>query len=224
MPDLNATRQKVHCALPCCAAGTIATLILRIKVHGQRKLIDSPPTLASALLMTRHSRTHRRPRRALFRAHLIAPDESHADQRTYQTRLIVGRLVLLVHLEDGQHEDLGIGLVESRLVPPADHLEELDGQVRAGIQLDVAGEHVEGGRGLTRYVAAYVHWVQQLLLVLVHLHEADVHPWRPERAVVRVGGDLLRRWYLRQDRKGVFKQKTSENFKYERDSFTKLRT
>lgn len=118
----------------------------------------------------------------------------------YQLRLIVGWLALLVHLEDRQYEDLGIRLVEGRLIPPADHLEELGGQIRAGIQLDVAGEHEVGGRGFARYVAAHVHWIQQLLLVLVHLREADVHPRRPERAIVRIGRDLLRRWYLRWNR------------------------
>ena len=121
--------------------------------------------------------------------------------RTYQTRLIIRWLVLLVHFEDGQHKDLGIGLVESRLISFADHLKELVGQVRAGIQLDVAGEHVEGGCGFTRYVTAHVHRVQQLFLILVHLREADVHPWWSKRAVVRVGGDLLRWRYLRWDRK-----------------------
>jgi len=115
-------------------------------------------------------------------------------------------LALFIHLEDGQYEDLGIGLVESRLIPSADHLEELDGQVRAGIQLDVAGEHVEGGRRLARYVTAHVYRIQQLLLVLVHFCEADVHPRRSERTVVRVGGDLFRRRYLRQNRKQAFEK------------------
>lgn len=170
---------------------------------------------ASALLTTRQSDTPSASSRSLSRV-LNCPRRTSiacrndrrtiANDETYQARLIVRRLALLVHLEDGQHEDLGIGLVEGRLIPPADHLEELDGQVRAGVQLDVAGEHVEGGRGLARYVAAHVHRVQQLLLVFVHLREADVHPRRPERAVVRVGGDLLRRWYLRQDRK-TFKKR-----------------
>lgn len=113
--------------------------------------------------------------------------------------LVVRRQALPVHLEDGQHEDLGIWLVESRLISPTDHLQELGGQIRTWVQLYVAGEHVESGRGLPRHVAAHVHRVQQLLLVLVHLREADVHPRRPERAVVCVGDDLLRRWHLRQE-------------------------
>lgn len=120
-------------------------------------------------------------------------------RRTYQASFVVGRQTLAVHLEDRQHEDLGIRLVESRLIPPANHLQELRGQVRTGVQLNVAGKHVESGRGFPRHVAAHVHRVQQLLVVLVHLREADVHPRRPERAVVRVRDDLLRRRHLRQE-------------------------
>lgn len=140
--------------------------------------------------------------------------------RTYQACLIVRWLALLVHLEDGQYEDFRIGLVERRLIPPADHLEELDRQIRTGVQFDVAGKHVEGGRGLARYVAAHVYRIQQLLLVLVHLCEADVHPRRSERAVVCIGDDLLRQWYLKWNKKIEY-LKTSGNLKFEFDSFTK---
>lgn len=48
-------------------------------------------------------------------------------------RLVVGRLTLLVHLKNRQHKDLRIGLVEGRLIPPANHFEKLGGQIRAGV-------------------------------------------------------------------------------------------
>lgn len=201
---LTAMRQKVHCAVQ---------YIQRPDNSDANSTYQGPRSKEAPLIRRRPSPTlltHSRiyPRRALFRTCLIVAEgrtpiaqqiarEPRARQRTYQTRLVVGRLTLLVHLEDRQHKDLRIGLVEGRLIPPADHFQKLGGQIRAWVQLNVAGKYVEGGRRLARNVASHVHRVQQLLLVLVHLCEADVHPWRPERAVIRVGDDLLRWRYLR---------------------------
>lgn len=88
---------------------------------------------------------------------------------TYQVRFVIRRLTLLVHLEDGQYENLWIRLVEGWLIPPSDHLEELRRQIWVRIQLDIACKHVERRRRFTGYVTPDVHRVQQLLLVFIHL-------------------------------------------------------
>jgi len=144
---------------------TITTLIPWIKVHGQRKYHWStrrPSLLTRMAVCISHC--------ALFmHLCLIATVESQIytrntihpmkHERRYQMCFIVGWLTLLIHLEDRQYEDFRIRLVKGRLIPPADHLEELGGQIRAGIELNIAGEHKVGGRGFARYVSTHVHWI-----------------------------------------------------------------
>lgn len=91
------------------------------------------------------------------------------DISTYQTCFIVRRLTFLVHLKDGQYKNFGIRLIEGGLVSPSDHLEELCRQIWIRIKLDIAGEYIERRCRFTRYITAYVHRVQQFLLVFIHL-------------------------------------------------------
>lgn len=185
----------VLCGTQCSAPDNRKANSARIKVHGQRKLhwFAVDPRLRDRTC-TRY---------ALIRTCLIAPSsesiirKSRNKENTYQTRFVIRRLTLLVHFENRQHEDFGIGFVECWLIPSTDHLQKFGRQIRARVQLDIAREHVESGRGFARYVATHVNWVQQFLLVLVHLRETHVHPRRTERTVVRVGDDLFRRRNLR---------------------------
>ena len=118
---------------------------------------------------------------------------------THQSRLVSGRLALLVHLEDRQDEDLGVWPEEGRLIVAPDHLEELGGQLGTGIELDVAGEDVACRRRLARHVAPDVHRVQELALALVHARDANVRPGRRTTAVGSLARHLLARRDLRME-------------------------